>query len=172
MPYLTSFVNAESDVISLCIRTLSKIGGPAALDAIEEYALKMKTPPVDELVKAWSAFDGNEYAQRVLSATLANTSELRLSSDALLNGFEYLQHLPSLRIANNFRLRDVVPLSPLTNLTNLELPNCGYLQNLSGLEHLARLTRLDLQGCEKISDVQQISTLTHLTDSVDRKSVV
>lgn len=163
VPYL-SFVNAESDIISLCIRTLSKIGGPAALDAIEEYALKMKTPPVDELVKAWSAFDGNEYAQRVLSATLANTSELKLGSDALMDGFEHLQHLTSLRIANNFRLRDLVPLSPLTNLTNLELPNCGYLQNLSGLEHLASLTRLDLQGCEKISDVQQISALTHLTD--------
>ena len=164
VPYLTGFVNVESDVISLCIQTLAKIGGPAALDAIEEYGLKMKSPPIEELVKAWSAFDGKEYAQRVLSPTLANTFELRLSSEALLDGFEHLQHLTSLRIANNFRFRNLLPLRALTNLTSLELPNCGYLQNLTGLEYLSKVTRLDLQGCERVRDVSQISTLTDLTD--------
>lgn len=163
VPYLSGLVDAEPSIVSLCIRTLSKIGGSAALDAIEEYSLSTENIVLDDLIKGWSAFDGREYAQRVLSRALANIPELRLGSDALLSGFEFLQHLTSLTIAENFRLRDFAPLHSLIHLTKLELPNCGYLEDLTEIEALSELRQLDLQGCRKVNDITLIDTLRKLT---------
>jgi hypothetical protein len=162
VPYLTDFVNAEPEITSLCIQTLSTIGGPAALDAIEEYVLKMKEPPIEDLVRAWSSFEGREYAQRVLAVTLANTLELKLGSESLLSGFEYLQHLTSLQIVDNFRLRNLHPLMPLTNLATLKLQHCEYFYDLNGLDQLSKITELDLQGTN-VSSIPQVCALRLLT---------
>jgi len=163
VPYLSGFVTAEPSIVSLCIRTLAKIGGSAALDAIEEYSLKAENIPAEELIRCWSAFDGSEYAQRVLSRTLAKTSDLELGSDALLSGFEFLQHLTSLKIKKNFRLRDFSQLRLLAQLTKLELPSCEYLEDLSEIDALSELTQLDLQDCKKVHDISVIANLLSLT---------
>jgi hypothetical protein len=162
IPYLSGFKQAEPSVISFCIHALSVISGPAALDSIEEYSHEPHESLVEDFVRAWRSFDGNEYAERVLSGVLRRSKHLKLGSDFLLEGIEHFKHLTALRITNNFRLKDLSPLKELTNLTVLELPGCESLKDLKAITSLPNLRALDLYGCSQVDDLTPIAGLTNL----------
>ena len=58
---------------------------------------------------------------------------------------------------------DLTPLSSLTNLTNLNFSGCYNLSDISPLSNLTNLTSLDLHDCEEVSDLSPLSSLTNLT---------
>jgi len=85
-----------------CIRTLSLVGGGAALAQLQGYASDWRQTVHRELLNAWDSFDRTEYARQVLSK-LAPESLALLFRTCVLPSFEGVQHLPNLK-----QLRGVV----------------------------------------------------------------
>jgi hypothetical protein len=150
-------------VSAACIRTLSLIGGDAAYDMLEGYASDTREVVVDELLKAWDAFDREKYAKSILSKAVENRSELSFTQLSSLDGIQYLTNLTSLNLIDCSQLSDISALAGLTNLTRLGLAGCSQLNDISALAQLTNLISLDLRGCSQLSDISALAQLTNLT---------
>lgn len=78
-------------------------------------------------------------------------------------GLSELTELRSLNLSDT-RLTDVNVLSPLIELTHLDLSECGLLKDLNGLSSLAKLRSLNLSKCSSVSDIRFLSSLSELED--------
>ncbi len=119
---------------------------------LEGYARDDRETVVKELVKAWDAFDREDYARRVLSYTLQRKPAAFLERLSSLDGLQYLTNLTKLYLFNCPRVSDLTPLADLTNLTKLYLFNCPQVSDLAPLAGLTTLTELDLSFSSQIRD--------------------
>lgn len=106
---------------------------------------------------------------------LTNLTQLSLESYVLsdLNPLSGLINLIELDIYNAQsghgemalgNIKDIWPLSTLTNLTKLTLSGTYYVSNISELSSLTNLYYLDLSGNYCINNISALSNLTNLTE--------
>jgi NACHT domain/Leucine Rich repeats (2 copies) len=143
-----------------CIRTLSIIGGEAALDVLEGYNLDTRETVISEVVKDWEIFDNRKlYAERFLSPILRNSSYLRLDRVSSLEGLHGLPALTTLNLSYCTQLTDLTPLATLSSLTTLDLSDCTQLTDLTPLAALSSLTTLYLINCPQLTDLTSLTKL-------------
>jgi hypothetical protein len=154
----------SATVCAACVRTLSLIGGDAALHMLETYARDNRATVTTELLKAWESFDSATYAQKILLQTIQEPY-LDLSGKGMtsLVGIEHLTHLTSLDLSWCDQLSDISSLASMSSLTTLGLHGCSQLSNIS-LANMSSLVDLDLNGCSQLSDISltNMSSLTTL----------
>jgi NACHT N-terminal Helical domain 1/NACHT domain/Leucine Rich repeats (2 copies) len=162
IPHLLKSKGHPASTIATCVRTLSFIGGEAALDAIEEYAHGASPDIVDELFRAWDSFEQESFAQRVLSPALHGhvTVPEYVTS---LSGFQYFIHVTALNLSSCKRISNLKPLADLTQLTSLDVSYCWQITNLRPLANLIQLTSLNLSYSTGIADLRPLASLTKLT---------
>ncbi|MEU1706408.1 NACHT domain-containing protein [Streptomyces sp. NPDC005706] len=155
------------------VRTASLVGGEAALDILSGFGSDSRKSVYAELSRAWTQFDVDEYAKRVMSKSPVARRELVIDHDQLLptlrhfsdlqhlqchcpvQDFEWLDHCHSLRSLALWN-GSAVALDAIAKLPNLKALAIGYVDpdeqylrgfaNLSGLESLTLNTgsKLDL----------------------------
>ena len=145
-----------------CVRTLTTIGGEAALDVLEGYTNDAHKLVVKELLRGWDSFDRETYARRVLSPAWRNNKELRLVRPTSLEGLQHLTNISYLILYECPQVKDLSPLASLTQLSHLFLSHCSQVSDLSPLANLIQLSELGLYDCPQVSDLSPLANLTRL----------
>jgi hypothetical protein len=146
-----------------CVRTLSMIGSPAALAALEQYpadVLDLETRR--ELGYAWDNFDRHEYAKRVLQ----KQSQVLLQNISSLEGAEWRTNVRSLHVSGAPSL-SLVELDHLgtTELRGMHLFTIGSTTDLNPVARFTSLEALSLwSGFESVRDLSPLSGLVHLEE--------
>jgi hypothetical protein len=120
-------------------RELAETGDPAVLPALARFGSDPRKPVVQELVRAWSLFDVEEYARTVLPEYPVRDEWFRVDDLNLLPALRHLRRLRSLMV--KAPQDSVVPLGfvrDLPDLTGLHLNLADDLTPLrdSRLENL------------------------------------
>ncbi|MBI5302762.1 MAG: NACHT domain-containing protein [Chloroflexi bacterium] len=149
----------EGRVTAACVRTLALVGSNDALDALRGYSNDGRRAVTNELIRAWDVFDRQEYAEKVLNSY----TTLDIDRVSVLDGFEYLDRLTSLRIRNALSVNDVSPISHLSRLARLWMIQCPKLSDLTPLGKLTGLTDLSLLWCGPLGDITPLANLANLT---------
>ncbi|MGW8635247.1 NACHT domain-containing protein [Streptomyces sp. NPDC055793] len=100
------------------VRTASLVGGEAALDILSGYGSDGRKAVYAELSRAWTQFDVDEYAERVMSKSPIARRELVIDHEQLL---PTLRHFPELEILQ----------------CGCPVENSGWLDHCQSLKHLA-----------------------------------
>ncbi len=165
-------------ICAACVRTLSLIGGDAALDMLEDYANDGREKVIKELLKAWDSFDPVFYARRVVTKIMQMKTSIRINwgSPLKLKGMRYwtgsehlnflwtqdISDVRSLDLSGCEQLSELEPLVELSNLKWLSLSGCKQVSNLTALAGLSNLTILSLENCSQVSDLTPLVRLSKL----------
>ena len=87
-----------------------------------------------------------------------------------LDGIQYFKALEVVLLEGN-DIRDISPLSSLSNLKRLDLSSNRELTDVSPLSNLSNLEYLDISSIKKLTDITPLSKLTKLVylDAIDNK---
>jgi Leucine-rich repeat (LRR) protein len=147
------------EIADYCIQALAAIGGDRALDALAAYANDERWRVQRAIGDAWSQFEAQRYANRVLAGCEA------LSLSALLCDLSRLRLLPNLTQLTLYlggtAVSDLGPLAGLTQLTRLDLSGTA-VDDLGPLAGLTQLTQLALWNTA-VGDLGPLTGLTQLT---------
>ncbi|RFS85156.1 NACHT domain-containing protein [Actinomadura spongiicola] len=169
---------------SATIQTACLINGPGALEVLARYASDSNPRRRQRLAKAWSYFDLNDFAERVI-ARYPPGAELRIDRTprqlrslgkisplsylivelGTIDDFECLStHAETLLglglLARTFPALTLLP--PLPALRDLHLELHG-LSDLDLLDGLPRLDRVYIADCGRITDYSPLARQTELT---------
>lgn len=121
------------------VRTAGLINGPEAWPVLEKFSRDPRPRVQEELIAAWSYFDPDEYAARILADAPLLNGEVRIEDQALLPAITRLRNLSLLRLD----LRNVTDLEFLPGLPHLrEAQLEGDFDDLAPLAHCADLELL------------------------------
>jgi Leucine-rich repeat (LRR) protein len=97
-------------------------------------------------------------------ARLDSLRYLSLKDCWKISDFGPLDHLQDLKelYLQGCALKELTPLSPLVNLTSLDLSHCAELKSLAPLWRLRQLEYLGLKACYNLEDVGAISQMPKL----------
>jgi hypothetical protein len=145
-----------------CVRALKMIGTPAALDMLEPYGPDIRSTVVKELLGAWSVFDRNEYARRVLSKSKGLWGGLRVDAAESLEGVRYLSNLSRIEIRSRTELLDkhISEFSNLLQLNSIKIRSSGKF-DMGSLSRLSKLLSISVES-EYIDNIDAISVLRAL----------
>ncbi|MFE6833418.1 NACHT domain-containing protein [Streptomyces sp. NPDC057705] len=146
------------------VRTASLIGGDAALSVLSGFASDKRKAVYTELARAWTQFDLEEYADRVMVKSPFASRGLRVSNPQLLSvipKFRNLEHLDC-----GWPIKDADWIGELSQLTSVGLVEHEEGTNFEFLLKLARLKDLTLtlvdDARDKLSFVSDLTQLQHL----------
>lgn len=160
VPLLGDQGHAYATEVAASVRTLSYIGGDAALDALAEIARaeRNRVTVARELIRAWPAFDKEQYAERVLSASCLNYGTLPLRDPAFLTGVRHLTRLKRLQCSFSHRHVELSELAGLTALESLRLERCSGCESFVELQDVPNLKALHVVA----SGLSEVESLSHL----------
>jgi hypothetical protein len=162
VPFLEPNPSYSDEEAACCVQALAQIGSTAAMNAIANYAKTITEVDgnyelIQEIGRAWDAFDRHDYARTVLS----NSTILEVPNLISWDGFEHLSHLTYLCLLGK-SISDISPVKALSNLTRLFLLG-NSISDISPIKALSNLTELTLLG-NSISDISPIKALSNLTE--------
>ena len=172
-------------VAAACVRALGLIGGEDALAALATYGTDSRVTVTRQLIRAWSGFDAERYAEDVLRESPLDNGALILKDPDQLSALPRLKHakrvfldapgaLPnSLAIPADHPGLYRVDLSRTPWLTSLrQLPTMPSLQaltlqrsllvDLDGIDRYSSLSQFDAQGSGSLRDASALAHLRHL----------
>lgn len=185
IPGLTAKGTHSARVAAACVRALSLIGGDDALDALATYKTDTRVTVTRELIRAWSAFDTEIYANNVLSECILDKGSLIVTETAQINCIRSLKNARSVYLdiprqiesieelidvpetvfgADISGVQDVYSARELpfdSGLTSLTLRS-SRLFSLNGIEKFSRLRYLDLSRNQFLVDFANIKSLGNL----------
>jgi len=103
------------------VRTAWLVHGSRALDHLARYASDPRPRVQDEIISAWSYFDPQEYARRVLAEAPLHDGRLTIDDPKVLAGVPHLRNLSDLRVS----LPDQADLDCLRGLRALTTVNAA-----------------------------------------------
>lgn len=177
----------EATAVSV-ISTLCLIGGDAALDALRVWKNDERLLVRAELIRAWSSFDSERYANVVLkdwaiSRESPEAAALRITVGPrefpLLGSVPWAQQI-EFRAAGTGKPMDSLPpevrqlrvvdsgasrmpgLVGAGNLEVLELEHCAGLRDLDDMRKLPRIRMVRLSDMPDLADIQALEALDEL----------
>lgn len=161
IPYLVSDPNRLDRIAKYCISTLMYIRSDEALEALSTYALDNRFSVMTQLTSIWAAFDKKTYAEKVLG----NSTHLLFYGNVDFSGCKYLKNLHRVTITDNSHLTDLEPIADagLTNIYELEITECPYIDDLYGIERLRSLKVLSLSVLDSLVDLVPIAKMKNIT---------
>jgi Leucine-rich repeat (LRR) protein len=166
IPLLARFADGDprGSTAAACVRALSYIGDEQAMAAIAAFAPNWRVAVAREIVRAWSRFDPDPYAQQVLSRAPFPRG-LRIDDSRLLPTIRHLEHLDDLTVVGRGNPRtDIGDLSPIANLRALVTLRLHWIANIRHLAPLASLRNLRTLELVRLPGVERLDALTELRD--------
>ena len=138
-------------------------GGAKVIDS--DLALGVFIPDPNLRAALEKALDKNE-GDEITENDLAKLTELKASKANIydLTGLEHCKNLKFLYLNENNKIRDLSPLSELTQLVTIELSK-NKISSLQPLSNLSNLSYLNL-AYNEIGDISPLSRLTKLKELV------
>lgn len=172
------------------VRALSLIGGDEALEALKTYSTENRVTVNRQLLRAWSSFDLQIFAEEVLRHNslirrtfkcedvdqlptlqyLEQVDELYLDLAEGLESWEHLAVLEGDRRVKDLRLRsrpwlESFAAAPnLPDLTAISLWSCSGLRSVDGVQRYGRLTRFQSSGTQEFADYSALSSVSSLRE--------
>ncbi len=164
LPYLSFSSQYRVGVAGNCVRTLSLIGGEAALAKMETWARDHRRGVRRQLCRAMNYFSAEEYCRRILKhfislelerlssieeireLTLLKRLSLTAGTFTSLKGIESLRGSDNLELEHCYNLKDISHIKYIPNLVDITINSCFYLVNFQDLQTLPRLFDLTLWG--------------------------
>ncbi|WP_373566828.1 NACHT domain-containing protein [Streptomyces griseicoloratus] len=161
---------------SATVRTASLIGGDSALDILAGYGADHRTSVYRELTRAWTQFDLNDYAEKVMSKSPIAAKRLRIANRDLL---ETLSRFPELgtveceMLVEDFNwLRHAAPIKSLVFRGGVSLSDVENLVSHESLEGLVLLFAVGgPSSLQPLSRLPRLSSLTLHFDEDDEFSM-
>ncbi|MFF7846300.1 NACHT domain-containing protein [Streptomyces sp. NPDC007910] len=149
---------------SATVRTASLVGGEAALDVLSGFASDGRRMVYKELSRAWTQFDVEEYAKRVMSKSPLARQSLIIDNPDLLWGVRHFRQLDSLHCRSFIPTLDWLDgVPPLTSLTLERVPAELDLSRLGALKALktVRIGKNSFKEKELswLSELEELTTL-------------
>lgn len=162
VPLLEGYAAADARTAAACVRTLSLIRGDAALEALTKYGPDRRVTVAREIVRAWSVFDAEEYARRVMAKSRLNYGALAIRDPSLVPYTQYMENLVRLNCNFSYRDFDLEELCEGKAVSTVSAIGCSQISDLSGLRCLDQVRFLSLSACENIVDVSPLAGLRSL----------
>jgi hypothetical protein len=166
LPLLKASPPVTAHEIAATIRALSLIGGREAIELIAGFAIDSSVV-IDELVRAWSYFPADEFADRVLALRQFRGRLIKVSDLAVVGSLPRLSNLeavdldlPGEEIDSLWRLEDV------PRLNSLRIVGGDRLKSLDGIQRHPTLKQVSLVSCSGISDFASLAQLPVLEDLI------
>ena len=143
------------------VRTAWLVNGPDSLDVLRRYATDARLSVQGELMDAWSYYDLEEYAERVLTA-MGPGGYAEVTSLAQL---EALTMAPLSRLVIRVPgLTSIEVLESLPPLSGIEISNCNGVEDYSPLRRSLTLDTLILNRASRLQKLEQLPSLKKVTD--------
>ena len=179
VPLLEEYASHGVSVAAASVRALSLIGGESALRALEAYRADGRVTVARQLIRAWSSFDTEEYARRVLAhspldrghITLTDTDQVAQLSNlpaaesvfvSFPRRFTSVRDLPTLPdsiygadISGLEDVRSPADLPFSETIRSISVRNSS-LENLAGIQRFRRLAFLSVSGNQRLVDIDDI----------------
>lgn len=163
VPFLVNTGARTAKQAAACIRALSHIATPAALEAIKTYAEIPLLTVTRELIRAWHAFPRRTYADEVLSLSTLERGAITLRDPEALALVASLPNVERVAYRMPFWDQDLESVLSEQRMVDLQIPDAGWVRHLSALGELPLLSRLALGGYfgEDLSGLQEVARLSH-----------
>ena len=158
VPLVKSHATDRVTIAAPCVRTLAWVGSEAALDALREFGSDTRLTVIKELVRAWSYFEPESFAEQVLADSPLMNGTLTLESTRFVSAVSYLRRLKHLELnlmGDEIDLDAVASIGPLSALTLSRNRSLGNLDALSGHPNLRSVT---LYRCSGLIDIAALSS--------------
>ncbi|MEV4668009.1 NACHT domain-containing protein [Microbacterium sp. LWO12-1.2] len=157
-PLLGKYSNERASTAAASVRALSLVGGQNALRSLENYRTDRRVTVTRQLIRAWSAFDTDEYARRILAHSPLEHGYITLSDPDQISLIPVLANATRVYAAfpRRFKRLEDVP----------KLPEIVYGVDVSGLEDIASFNSLPFHDGMRSISVRNSSLLT--LDGVER----
>ncbi|MGC4868153.1 NACHT domain-containing protein [Micromonospora sp. DT53] len=166
LTWLDGHSQRSPEVISACIAAAARIGGPAAVNTISQYAHRdADRVVVEALLRAWHEFDDAEaYARQVLADLDLRDHLVTVRTAAQLTAVRHVPGVHALCIRVTDDVADLTSLSALPDLTELDCSGLPGLQSTRGLGDLRHLRRVNLNDKPHLLDIDDLARLPHLKE--------
>ncbi|MEU3952250.1 NACHT domain-containing protein [Streptomyces achromogenes] len=141
------------------VRTVAMIGGDAALGLLEGYAEDRRDEVVSALIEAWSYFDADAYADRVMARLPLSGRWVELTHSAQLPAAVRLESLTWLWVA--YEIQDLSDLPTLPALKSLACRVRGTA-DLTSLTRFPALDHINLIGTTSLRHPEALADLPEL----------
>lgn len=185
VPLLEGFSGRGAAVAAACVRSLSIIGGDAALRALAAFRLDHRVTVTRQLIRAWSSFDTAIYARDVLADSMLDDGFITLKDVDQLAQLPVLRRLERAYVSFPRRITsvsDLPLLSPKVSgveflglddvFTPAALPfprsllsltvRGSSLETLSGIEQFEELRYLSVSSSRRLAQIDAVNSLPHL----------
>jgi Leucine-rich repeat (LRR) protein len=168
VPLLSGHSDRSPEVVAACVRTLSLVRGPRALEVIREYGSDGRPAVVAELIQAWQSFDPEAYARDVIGDSPLFDQGLKISAPDYLPSLRWLKNLRTLtcdcRIGSPSEWGAPDAFSSLSGLRELrfERATLSLLYLSESVRGLLELEVLDLTGAGSLRDIAPVEDLVNL----------
>ena len=161
VPYLANDARHKPTIAAACVQALARIGSETALETLGSYSRDSREIIVDELLRAWDSFNGEDFARRVLlSGTYLSLDRDILLERVRLERIRYLTNLTKLDLSNSLDVNDLSWIEDLKELASLNLENCVQVSDLRPFSGLSNLVYLNLSGCTNVNDLRPLANLS------------
>ncbi|UPO78085.1 NACHT domain-containing protein [Arthrobacter sp. Helios] len=167
-----------------CVRALTHIGGDEALAMLATYGKDSRITVTRQLIRGWSAFEADKYAEQVLRESPLVNGEIVINDPDQIAQLPTLKHASSvsIQLANGMpnlldipsghpgihtlelsqpSLGSVRQIPDIPNLRRLRLHR-GTMSNLEGVERYKQLLALAITQAEHLKDISATNSLTNL----------
>lgn len=153
---------ARAAVAARVIRTLAMVGGEEAWEKLQAFAGTDQGVVIDELLRAWRAFDHSEdYARTLLSKVDFGDLVLEVHRWDVLVRLRHLEKLTAVQLIGDIRLtaQGHRPLAEIAHLRQLEIRSNEVERSLAGLAGCDRLRVLRISGYSALEDLSALARL-------------
>lgn len=185
VPLLESFSRRGAAVAAACVRSLSLIGGDAALRALAAYRHDHRVTVTRQLIRAWSSFDTATYARDVLADSSLDDGFITVRDADQLAQLPELHHVQRAFVSFPRRVASVWDLPTFSSrvsgvefvgLDDVRTPaalpfpkgilsltvRASSLETLDGIEQFEDLRYLSVPSSRRLASIGAASSLPHL----------
>lgn len=133
------------------VRALALIGGQEAFESLKTYRREHRLTVIRQLLRAWPAFDAEEYANEVLVDSPFIRGEFRVTEPEQVVHLSKFRRLETIHIDISERLAgwdDLASVSGDERVASLELTSMTWMLDLSSAPILPGLRFLRLKGVD------------------------
>ena len=142
------------------VRTASLVGGEAALDILAGFGTDTRKSVYNELARAWTQFDVDEYAQKVMRKSPLARRGLEIDHEQLLSTLKHFPELKSLSLG--FPIERFDWLENFSELESLTLVGASTA-TLDAVVKVESLKSLSLASFgEDVEDLKKLAELPNL----------
>nr|WP_222192393.1 NACHT domain-containing protein [Modestobacter italicus] len=153
VPQLTAHMSRALEAAA-CVRALSLIGTEEALLALRQFSADSRVTVTRQLIRAWTQFDPERYAEEVLADSPLDRGYLKITDPELLPLTRHMKQLERVYLDCPGRWDSFEIVADYPVVTGLDASFSKNLTDLSSLRRLVNLRVLSVRACSNLVSTQ------------------